>query len=84
MILFAINNPKSVPEYDFEANFEKPNQKPIIKFILLDPTTKEGSKHVTYFITIKKDGKKYHLLICIKIVSISSSIIVDIIPYFWA
>ena len=23
MILFAINNPKPVPEYDFEANFEK-------------------------------------------------------------
>lgn len=84
MILFAINNPKPVPEYDFEANIEKPNQKPIIQFKLYDPTTIEGSKHITYFITIKKDGKKYHLLICINIVSISSSIIVDIIPYFWA
>jgi hypothetical protein len=37
MILFAINNPKPVPEYDFETNIEKPNQKPIIQFKLYDP-----------------------------------------------
>jgi hypothetical protein len=34
------------------------NQKPIIQFKLYDPITKEGFKHVTYFITIEKDGKK--------------------------
>jgi hypothetical protein len=34
------------------------NQKPIIQFKLYDPTTKEGFKHVTYYITIEKDGKK--------------------------
>src|SRR5215218_9916224 len=34
------------------------NQKPIIQFKLYDPTTKEGYKHVTYYITIEKDGKK--------------------------
>ena len=33
-------------------------QKPIIQFKLYDPTTKEGYKHVTYYITIEKDGKK--------------------------
>ena len=57
MILFAINNPKPVPEYDFEANIEKPNRNPINQFNLYDPTTKEGSKHITYFITIKKKRK---------------------------
>src|SRR5919107_81237 len=36
----------------------KQNQKPIIQFKLYDPATKEGFKHVTYFITIEKDGKK--------------------------
>ena len=34
------------------------NQKPIIQFKLYDPITKEGFKHVTYYITIEKDGKK--------------------------
>ena len=34
------------------------SQKPIIQFKLYDPSTKEGFKHVTYFITIDKDGKK--------------------------
>ena len=34
------------------------NQKPIIQFKLYDPTTKEGFNHVTYYITIEKDGKK--------------------------
>src|SRR5215207_2969491 len=34
------------------------SQKPIIQFKLYDPATKEGFKHVTYFITIEKDGKK--------------------------
>src|ERR671911_1685182 len=34
------------------------NQKPIIQFKLYDPTTTEGYNHVTYYITIEKDGKK--------------------------
>src|SRR5215216_3541869 len=34
------------------------NQKPVIQFKLYDPSTKEGYKHVTYYITIEKDGKK--------------------------
>src|SRR5918994_4851524 len=34
------------------------SQKPIIQFKLYDPTTKEGFNHVTYYITIEKDGKK--------------------------
>jgi hypothetical protein len=33
-------------------------QKPIIQFKLYDPVSKEGYKHVTYYITIEKDGKK--------------------------
>src|SRR5918994_712955 len=36
----------------------KQNQKPIVQFKLYDPATEEGFKHVTYFITIEKDGKK--------------------------
>jgi hypothetical protein len=34
------------------------NQKPVIQFKLYDPATKDGYKHVTYYITIEKDGKK--------------------------
>src|SRR5918992_946533 len=34
------------------------DQKPVIQFKLYDPTTNEGYKHVTYYITIEKDGKK--------------------------
>jgi hypothetical protein len=34
------------------------NQKPVIQFKLYDPITNEGFKHVTYFITIEKEGKK--------------------------
>ena len=34
------------------------NQKPVIQFKLYDPTTNEGYRHVTYFITIEKDGKR--------------------------
>jgi hypothetical protein len=34
------------------------DQKPIIQFKLYDPVSKEGYKHVTYYITIEKDGKK--------------------------
>ena len=37
---------------------EKLNQKPIVQFKLYDPATEEGFKHVTYFITIEKDGKQ--------------------------
>ena len=34
------------------------SQKPIIRFKLYDPTTKEGFKHVTYHVTIEKDDKE--------------------------
>jgi hypothetical protein len=37
---------------------ENQSQKPVIQFKLYDPATKEGFKHVTYYITIEKDGKK--------------------------
>jgi hypothetical protein len=40
------------------TTLQKQNQKPVIQFKLYDPTTREGFKHVTYFIAIKKDGKK--------------------------
>ena len=34
------------------------DQKAVIQFKLFDSNTREGIKHVTYFITIEKDGKK--------------------------
>ncbi|HKG87370.1 MAG TPA: hypothetical protein VKA95_03515 [Nitrososphaeraceae archaeon] len=49
---------KMKPPVVTTETLKNPNQKPIIQFKLYDPTTKEGYKHVTYFITIEKDGKK--------------------------
>jgi hypothetical protein len=49
---------KMTPPVVTTETLEKQNQKPIIQFKLYDPTTNEGYKHVTYYITIEKDGKK--------------------------
>jgi hypothetical protein len=49
---------KMMPPVVTTETLENQNQKPIIQFKLYDPITKEGYKHVTYFITIEKDGKK--------------------------
>ena len=49
---------KMTPPVVTTETLESQNQKPIIQFKLYDPTTKEGYKHVTYYITIEKDGKK--------------------------
>jgi hypothetical protein len=49
---------KMTPPVVTTETLEKQNQKPIVQFKLYDPATKEGFKHVTYFITIEKDGKK--------------------------
>ena len=49
---------KMTPPVVTTDSLQNQNQKPIIQFKLYDPTTKEGFKHVTYYITIEKDGKK--------------------------
>jgi hypothetical protein len=49
---------KMMPPVVTTETLKNPNQKPVIQFKLYDPTTKEGYKHVTYYITIEKDGKK--------------------------
>jgi hypothetical protein len=49
---------KMTPPVVTTETLQKQNQKPIVQFKLYDPATKEGFKHVTYFITIEKDGKK--------------------------
>jgi hypothetical protein len=49
---------KMTPPVVTTETLQKQNQKPVIQFKLYDPTTREGFKHVTYFIAIKKDGKK--------------------------
>jgi hypothetical protein len=49
---------KMTPPVVTTETLKSQNQKPIIQFKLYDPTTKEGYKHVTYYITIEKDGKK--------------------------
>src|ERR687893_2346079 len=49
---------KMTPPVVTTETLQKQNQKPIIQFKLYDPATKEGFEHVTYFITIEKDGKK--------------------------
>src|SRR5919108_1889627 len=49
---------KMMPPVVTTETLKNANQKPIIQFKLYDPSTKEGYKHVTYFITIEKDGKK--------------------------
>jgi hypothetical protein len=49
---------KMMPAVVTTETLQNQNQKPIIQFKLYDPTTKEGYNHVTYDITIEKDGKK--------------------------
>jgi hypothetical protein len=49
---------KMTPPVVTTETLQEQKQKPLIQFKLYDPTTKEGFKHVTYFITIEKDGKK--------------------------
>jgi hypothetical protein len=49
---------KMTPPVVTTETLQNQSQKPIIQFKLYDPTTKEGFKHVTYYITIEKDGKK--------------------------
>jgi len=49
---------KMTPPVVTTETLKNQNQKPVIQFKLYDPTTNEGYKHVTYFITIEKDGKK--------------------------
>jgi hypothetical protein len=49
---------KMTPPVVTTEALENQGQKPVIQFKLYDPTTKEGYKHVTYYITIEKDGKK--------------------------
>src|ERR687894_3072538 len=49
---------KMTPPVVTTETLQNQNQKPVIQFKLYDPTTKEGYKHVTYYITIEKDGKK--------------------------
>ena len=48
---------KMTPPVVTTETLQKQNQKPIVQFKLYDPATEEGFKHVTYFITIEKDGK---------------------------
>ncbi|MPZ07346.1 MAG: hypothetical protein GEU26_13180 [Nitrososphaeraceae archaeon] len=49
---------KMTPPVVTTETLQNQSQKPIIQFKLYDPTTEEGFKHVTYYITIEKDGKK--------------------------
>jgi hypothetical protein len=49
---------KMTPPVVTTETLKNQSQKPIIQFKLYDPSTNEGYKHVTYFITIEKDGKK--------------------------
>jgi hypothetical protein len=48
---------KMTPPVVTTETLQKQNQKPVIQFKLYDPVTMEGFKHVTYFITVEKDGK---------------------------
>jgi hypothetical protein len=49
---------KMTPPVVTTETVQTQNQKPVIQFKLFDSNTKEGIKHVTYFITIEKNGKK--------------------------
>jgi hypothetical protein len=49
---------KMMPPVVTTETLQQQNQKPVIQFKLYDPNTDKGYKHVTYFITIEKDGKK--------------------------
>src|SRR5215217_3761534 len=48
---------KMTPHVVTTETLQTQSQKPIIQFKLFDSNTKEGIKHVTYFITIEKNGK---------------------------
>ena len=48
---------KMTPPVVTTETLQTQNQKPVIQFKLFDTNTKEGIKHVTYFITIEKNGK---------------------------
>ena len=48
---------KMTPPVVTTETLQQQGQKPIIQFKLYDSNTKEGIKHVTYFITIEKNGK---------------------------
>ncbi|MGC1131568.1 MAG: hypothetical protein WA941_01995 [Nitrososphaeraceae archaeon] len=49
---------KMMPPVVTTETIQNQSQKPIIQFKLYDPSTQEGYKDVTYYITIDKDGKK--------------------------
>jgi small nuclear ribonucleoprotein (snRNP)-like protein len=49
---------KMTPPVVTTETLQKQDQKAVIQFKLFDSNTREGIKHVTYFITIEKDGKK--------------------------
>ena len=49
---------KMTPPVVTTETLKNPNQKPVIQFKLFDSNTNKGIKHVTYFITIEKNGKK--------------------------
>src|ERR687889_400656 len=48
---------KMTPPVVTTETLQTQNQKPVIQFKLFDSNTQEGIKHVTYFITIEKNGK---------------------------
>lgn len=49
---------KMTPPVVTTETLQKQDQKTVIQFKLFDSNTREGIKHVTYFITIEKNGKK--------------------------
>src|ERR687896_2494027 len=49
---------KMTPPIVTTETLQTQDQKAVIQFKLFDSNTREGIKHVTYFITIEKDGKK--------------------------
>jgi hypothetical protein len=49
---------KMTPPVVTTETLQTQNQKPVIQFKLFDSNTNQGIKHVTYFITIEKNGKK--------------------------
>jgi hypothetical protein len=49
---------KMTPPVVTTETLQTQDQKAVIQFKLFDSNTREGIKHVTYFITIEKDGKK--------------------------
>src|SRR5919107_248323 len=48
---------KMTPPVVTTQTLQTQNQKPVIQFKLFDSNTQEGINHVTYFITIEKNGK---------------------------